>query len=157
MRYTPNCKCPQQSRLESWGNRVENENGIADRRWPCPRNQHPASVRRTQPARSGLAIAAAFALLCATVPWAQTGDDPSSTPLPEHSLIMPSAQAAPAPDLSRSRQLSPSSRGTPLIISELMYHPRETGGTETLEFVELFNNDQHSAIIGGYRNAGYVA
>lgn len=54
------------------------------------------------------------------------------------------------------RQLSPSSRGTPLIISEIMYHPREPGGSEVLEYIELFNTEPVAEIISGYRISGAV-
>jgi len=55
-----------------------------------------------------------------------------------------------------ARQFSPSSRGTPLIISEIMYHPREPGGTEVLEYIEIFNTEPVSEIISGYRISGAV-
>ncbi|HEY5911014.1 MAG TPA: lamin tail domain-containing protein [Verrucomicrobiae bacterium] len=66
------------------------------------------------------------------------------------------ASSAADPQLSRARQLSPSSRGTPLIISEIMYHPREPGGTEVLEYIEIFNTEPVSEIISGYRISGAV-
>ncbi|MHC1769199.1 MAG: lamin tail domain-containing protein [Verrucomicrobiia bacterium] len=65
-------------------------------------------------------------------------------------------QAALNPATSRARQLSPSNRGTPLIISEIMYHPREPGGTELLEFVEIFNTEPVSENLSEYRIAGAV-
>ena len=58
---------------------------------------------------------------------------------------------------STDRQLSPSSRGTPLIISEIMYHPREAGGTETLEYIEIFNTEPVAENLGGYQISGSVS
>ena len=55
-----------------------------------------------------------------------------------------------------SRQLSPSSRGTPLIFSEIMYHPREPGGTEVLEYIEIFNTEPVWESLGGYQICGAV-
>ncbi len=66
------------------------------------------------------------------------------------------AAGAVNPSTERARQLSPSSRGTPLIISEIMYHPREPGGTELLEFLEIFNTEPVSESLSGYRIAGAV-
>lgn len=58
------------------------------------------------------------------------------------------------PRLLRARQLSPSSRGTPLILSEIMYHPSEPGGAETLEYIELFNTEPVAEDLSGYRLTG---
>lgn len=60
------------------------------------------------------------------------------------------------PYRSRARQLSPSSRGTPIIISEIMYHPLEPGGMEALEYIELFNTEPVAEDLGGYRISGAV-
>jgi hypothetical protein len=54
------------------------------------------------------------------------------------------------------RQLSPSSRGTALIISEIMYHPREPGGTEALEYIEIFNTEPVWESLSGYQISGAV-
>ncbi|HOB97339.1 MAG TPA: lamin tail domain-containing protein [Verrucomicrobiota bacterium] len=113
-------------------------------------------MRRIKPPRPGPAIAIAFALLCATAPRAQTADSPPAPLAPGDGPASPSAQAAPDPATTRSRQLSPSNRGTALIISEIMYHPRETGGTEVLEYIEIFNTEPVSEIIGGCRLGGDV-
>jgi hypothetical protein len=64
--------------------------------------------------------------------------------------------AAPTQPNTRTRQLSPSSRGTPFIISEIMYHPREPGGTEVLEYIEIYNTEPVSEIMSGYRISGSV-
>ena len=61
-----------------------------------------------------------------------------------------------SPYMSRARQLSPSSRGTPLIISEIMYHPREADGAETLEYIEIFNTEPVAENLSGYRISGAV-
>ena len=60
------------------------------------------------------------------------------------------------PYTSRARQLSPSNRGTPLIISEIMYHPQEAGGTEVLEYIEIFNTEPVPESLSGYRISGAV-
>ncbi len=60
------------------------------------------------------------------------------------------------PYKSRARQLSPSSRGTPLIISEIMYHPLEPGGAEGLEYIEIFNTEPVAEDLSGYRISGDV-
>jgi hypothetical protein len=64
--------------------------------------------------------------------------------------------AAANPPLARARQLSPSSRGTPFIISEIMYHPREPGGTEHLEYLEIFNTEPVAEDLSGYRLTGDI-
>ena len=55
--------------------------------------------------------------------------------------------------------LGPSSRKTGLVISEIMYHPRDVFvGTNKLEleFVELFNSNPYYEDISGYRLAGDI-
>ena len=53
--------------------------------------------------------------------------------------------------------LSASSRRTGLVISEIMYHPREnTGYSNQLEYIELFNSQAFDERIGGYRISGAV-
>jgi hypothetical protein len=54
------------------------------------------------------------------------------------------------------RQLNPSSDKTPHIISEIMYHPADSAGTNSLEYIELFNTDAVSRDISGYRISGDV-
>ena len=58
----------------------------------------------------------------------------------------------------RTEPLGPSSRRTGLVISEIMYHPKEdTGQTNAnLEFVELFNSNPFYEDISGYRLTGDV-
>ncbi|HAM72718.1 MAG TPA: hypothetical protein DCM86_13840 [Verrucomicrobiales bacterium] len=54
-----------------------------------------------------------------------------------------------------SRQLGPSSRNTPLIISEILYHPGPASGPDA-EFVELYNTDPVGIDLTGYRIGGDV-
>ncbi len=59
----------------------------------------------------------------------------------------------------RTEPLGPSSRKTGLIISEIMYHPRDVfNGTNKLEleFVEMFNSNPFFEDISGYRLSGDV-
>ena len=60
------------------------------------------------------------------------------------------------PSRFRARQFSPSSRGTALIISEIMYHPREAGDTEALEYIEIFNTEPVREEMSGYRISGDI-
>jgi regulation of enolase protein 1 (concanavalin A-like superfamily) len=52
--------------------------------------------------------------------------------------------------------LGPSSRRTGLVISEIHYHPLETGDGRRLEFVELHNSDSAPADLSGFRLSGDV-
>jgi hypothetical protein len=52
--------------------------------------------------------------------------------------------------------LGPSTRNTPLAISEIMYHPAQRADGKRLEFIEVFNSDPFPLDIGGYRLAGAV-
>jgi hypothetical protein len=54
------------------------------------------------------------------------------------------------------RQLTPSSRRSPLIISEIMYHPRERTDGKNLEFVELFNTEPVAWDLSGFRLEGEI-
>jgi regulation of enolase protein 1 (concanavalin A-like superfamily) len=59
----------------------------------------------------------------------------------------------------RTEPLGPSSRRTGLVISEIMYHPRDTFlGTNKaeLEFVEIFNSNPFFEDISGYRISGDI-
>lgn len=60
-------------------------------------------------------------------------------------------------NVPRHRQRSVSSRGTGLIISEIMYHPANHPANLNLEFIEIFNTDFVDEDIGGFRLAGSVA
>ena len=52
--------------------------------------------------------------------------------------------------------LGPSSRATPLVITEIMYHPDLVSGLERGEFIELFNAGSIDENIGSYRLSGAV-
>ncbi|PYJ06624.1 MAG: hypothetical protein DME25_06210, partial [Verrucomicrobia bacterium] len=53
--------------------------------------------------------------------------------------------------------IGPSSRRTPLVITEIMYHPRAIAGVPgSLEFIELYNSQAWDQKIGGYRISGSV-
>ena len=52
------------------------------------------------------------------------------------------------------RQLGPSSDTTPFIISEIMYHPADSAGSNNLEYIEIFNTDPVPRDISGYRISG---
>jgi len=54
------------------------------------------------------------------------------------------------------RQLNPSSRLTPFIFSEVMYHPADTTHTNDTEFIEIFNTEPVARDIGGFRISGDV-
>lgn len=56
----------------------------------------------------------------------------------------------------RGETLGPSSRHTPLVISEIMYHPRERADGRDGEFVEIYNADLIDQNLTGYRLAGSV-
>jgi hypothetical protein len=84
------------------------------------------------------------------------GFGPSPVYLPTPGPAAPAHYTTVNPYMARARQLSPASRGTPLIISEIMYHPCATGGTETLEYIELFNTHPVSEDLSGHRLSGDV-
>ncbi|MCE9613404.1 MAG: lamin tail domain-containing protein [Lentisphaerae bacterium] len=58
--------------------------------------------------------------------------------------------------ISARRQCLPSSRRTPLTISEIMYHPPARTDGQDLEFVEIFNSEPVSQDLSGFRLAGDV-
>lgn len=53
------------------------------------------------------------------------------------------------------RQLWPSARTTSLVISEIMYHPPASAGTNA-EFIELYNTDPVAQNLAGFRLAGQI-
>ncbi|HWQ92362.1 MAG TPA: lamin tail domain-containing protein, partial [Clostridia bacterium] len=53
--------------------------------------------------------------------------------------------------INPSEPLGPSSRKTPIAISEIMYKPAPTAGGGNLEFIELFNSNPWSHDLSGYR------
>ncbi len=57
----------------------------------------------------------------------------------------------------RGEPLGPSSRRTPLVISEIMYHPRHPAGVPgSLEFIELYNPQAWDEDLSGHRLSGAV-
>lgn len=60
------------------------------------------------------------------------------------------------PYTPRGERLGPSSRQTPLVISEIMYHPADRADGLDGEFVELYNSDLIARDLTGFRLAGSV-
>jgi hypothetical protein len=54
------------------------------------------------------------------------------------------------------RQLNPSSRRSPFIISEIMYHPLDRADGKDLEFIELFNTEPVDWDISGFHLEGQI-
>jgi hypothetical protein len=52
--------------------------------------------------------------------------------------------------------LGPSSRRTPLVISEIMYKPAKRTDGKNLEYIEIFNSNPYQHNLGGYRLSGDV-
>ncbi|MCC7375888.1 MAG: lamin tail domain-containing protein [Verrucomicrobiales bacterium] len=57
----------------------------------------------------------------------------------------------------REETLGPSSRHTPLAITEIMYHPRERADGRNTEFIEVYNGDLVDQDLTGHRISGSVA
>lgn len=53
--------------------------------------------------------------------------------------------------------LGPSSRRTPLVISEIMYHPKDRPDGRDLEFIELYNSQPYPEDISGHRLTGEIS
>ena len=70
-------------------------------------------------------------------------------------LWLAAAQSSSA-DSARAETPGPCSRRTPLVISEIMYHPRERVDSNNLEFVEVFNSQLWPEDISGFQLAGAV-
>lgn len=62
----------------------------------------------------------------------------------------------PGSDALDPRQFGPSSRRTPLTITEIMYHPPDRPDGRDIEFVEVFNTDPVTHDISGCRISGGV-
>jgi hypothetical protein len=56
--------------------------------------------------------------------------------------------------MGASEPIGPSSRRTGLVITEMMYHPTNRADGRNLEFVELYNSQEWSEDISGYRLTG---
>lgn len=100
-----------------------------------------ATLNLTEPVYLGLAITSWSTNASATAvfrDWNSTTDpiDPASTP----ALELP----------------GPSTRRTGLVISEIMYHPKDRTDGRNGEFIELFNSESVFNDISGYRLAGAV-
>ena len=86
---------------------------------------------------------------------AATFSGPGISPmyLPENGSNNPAMYMPSNPYTDRSpRQLGPSSRRTPMIISEIMYHP--SGDTNEMEYIELFNTEPVEQKIEGWQLEG---
>ena len=96
--------------------------------------KHPAfRSRRILPETAAATALAAMALLCFT--------------------------ATPPADASAPRTvelLGPSSRRTPLVISEIMYASAPRNDGRNLEFIELYNSQPWFQDLGGYRLTGAI-
>ncbi len=57
---------------------------------------------------------------------------------------------------STREPLGPSSRRGPLVISEIMYHPKDRPDGRQLEFIEIYNSQPYFEDMSGYRLSGDV-
>src|SRR5690606_14966845 len=60
-------------------------------------------------------------------------------------------------DLTDRERPGPSIRRTPLVITEVMYHPLDRQDGRNLEFIEIHNADLIDQDLTGYRLAGSIA
>src|SRR5262245_3128331 len=72
--------------------------------------------------------------------------------LPAHVVNAQSSSA----DSARNEPLGPCSRRTPLVISEIMYHPAARSDSNNLEFVEVYNSQPWPEDISGFRLGGGI-
>ena len=72
----------------------------------------------------------------------------------DFSDVVSATEAERLPDVEA---LGPSSRRTPLTISEIMYRPAARADGANLEFIELFNSHPVAESIGGFRLTGDIA
>src|SRR5258706_4083527 len=73
--------------------------------------------------------------------------------------IFPGGSASAQSSSARSAQAEvpgPCSRRTPLVISEIMYHPPIRADSNNLEFVEVFNSQPWPEDVSGFELAGAV-
>src|SRR5688572_13552353 len=68
----------------------------------------------------------------------------------------PAAGQSSSADSARAETPGPCSRRTSLVISELMYHPRDRADSNNLEFVEMFNSQLWPEDVSGFQLAGAV-
>ena len=73
-------------------------------------------------------------------------------------ISRPLGEAAVNDSRDSHRQLHPSSRSTPLIISEIHYHPPSGGlsSGKDLEFIEIYNTDPVAVDLSGYQLSGDI-
>ena len=79
---------------------------------------------------------------------------PPNTQLTFSAIVTPldTTFLKPAPE-----PLGPSSRRTPLVLSEIMFHPTNRADGRNLQFVEIFNSQVFSEDISGYRLSGSIS
>lgn len=100
----------------------------------------------------GLAVTSSASNSAVAARWTSLGETPTNQPGTE------------LPPLTRE-PLGPSSRGTNLVISEIMYHPltisttgndANAGGAESLEFIEIYNSQPFTEDLSGFRVSGDI-
>ncbi len=74
----------------------------------------------------------------------------------DHDPVLTVTMNVVPPSYGSMRQLNPSSRRSPFIISEIMYHPSDRTDGKDLEFVELFNTEPVDWDISGFRLGGDI-
>jgi hypothetical protein len=85
------------------------------------------------------------------------GVGPNPVFAPEGGSNGPAFYNTASPYLSKeARQLHQSSHRTPFIISEIMYNPTGEIGSNSLEYIEIFNTEPIKKRIGGYRLSGDI-
>ncbi len=92
------------------------------------------------------------------VRFVQLGADPATLSVALDDLALyPILPVVPVDPLrTAARQLGPSTRRSPLTISEIMFHPPPRGDGQTLEFVEIFNTEPVSHDLSNFRLSGDV-
>src|SRR5262249_28074039 len=69
---------------------------------------------------------------------------------------VPVASQSSSADSARLEAPGPCTRRTPLVISEIHYHPPRRADSNNLEFVEVFNSQAWTEDLSGYRLDGAV-
>jgi len=82
---------------------------------------------------------------------------PSNTVLVEFRDVSDVTTAAVAPMPAGIEPPGPSSRRTPIAITEIMYHPPSRQDGKNLEFVELFNSNPYPEDISSFRLSGDIS
>ncbi|MFC1451794.1 lamin tail domain-containing protein [Verrucomicrobiota bacterium] len=107
------------------------------------------SYRTATPIPRGFAQTVSYYVECS-----YDGAGPSPVFIPEAGSNAPASYTPAGLYSSVTRQLGPASRFTPLIFSEIMYHPGPDDPQENLEYVELFNTEHVSHDVGQFRISG---